>query len=234
MNLFADAIAWLTDAGQWSGAAGIPTRTLEHLLVTAAAVGLAALVAVPAGLVVGHTGRGAGLVGAVAGAARSIPSLGLLTLFGLWLGIGLEAPLLTLVVLALPSLLVGAYSGVQSVDPGIAQAAKAIGLSPRQVLLQAEVPLAMPVLLGGLRAATLQVVATATLAAYTADYGLGRYLFAGLKSRDYPQMLGGALVVIALALALELLLAALQRLAARKADPASATPTTLHTQGASS
>src|SRR5690606_41392524 len=132
--------------------------------------------------------------------------------------LGRAARLRPLVVLALPSLLVGAYSGVQAIAPASPEAARAVGHAPTQVLLAVEVPLAMPVLLGGLRAATLQVVATATLAAYTADYGLGRYLFAGLKTRDYPQMLGGALVVIVLALVLELLLAGLQRTAARQAD----------------
>ena len=219
MNLFADAAAWLADPANWTGPSGLPTRLLEHLLITAAAVGIAAAVAIPAGLLVGHTGRGAGVVGAVAGGARAIPSLGLLTLFGLWLGIGLEAPLLTLVVLALPSLLAGTYSGVQAIDPSLPEAARAVGHSPAQVLLTVEVPLALPVILGGLRAATLQVVATATLAAYTADFGLGRYLFAGLTSRDYPQMLGGSLVVIVLALALEILFAVFQRIASRKAWP---------------
>jgi len=161
-------------------------------------------------------------VASATGAARAIPSLGLLTLFGLWLGIGLEAPLLTLVVLAVPSLLAGVYSGFMAVDPAIPQAARAVGFSAAQVVWRVETPLALPVMLGGLRAATLQVVATATLAAYTADYGLGRYLFAGLKTRDYAQMLGGSLVVIALALLLEVALATCQRLSYRIADPAGA------------
>ena len=129
------------------------------------------------------------------------------------------AALLALVLLAVPSLLAGAYAGVQSIDPAIASAARAVGMSGPQVIVGVELPLALPVMVGGLRAATLQVVATATLAAYTSDTGLGRYLFAGLKSRDYPQMLAGALLVIALALLLELVLAALQRLCARIADP---------------
>lgn len=219
MNLFSQAVAWLGDPANWVGPAGIPVRTAQHLLVTAVAVGAAALVALPVGVVIGHTRRGAGIVGAIVGAARAIPTLGLLTLFGLALGIGIEAPLLALVLLAIPSLLAGAYAGVQSIDPAIASAARAVGMSGPQVIVGVELPLALPVMVGGLRAATLQVVATATLAAYTSDTGLGRYLFAGLKSRDYPQMLAGALLVIALALLLELVLAALQRLCARIADP---------------
>lgn len=222
MSLFLDALAWLGDPANWRGAGGIPTRVGQHLAMTVAAVALAAVVAVPAGAAVGHLRRGAGAVAAVTGAARAIPSLGLLTLFGLWLGIGLEAPLLTLVVLAVPSLLAGVYSGFLAVDPAVPQAARAIGFSAPQVVWRVEVPLALPVMLGGLRAATLQVVATATLAAYTADYGLGRYLFAGLKTRDYAQMLGGSLVVIGLALLLEVALATCQRLSYRIADPAGA------------
>ncbi|NLT29146.1 MAG: ABC transporter permease [Propionibacterium sp.] len=220
MNLLADALTWLTEATNWRGVNGIPNRLGQHLLLTLGTVLAASLLALPVGVLIGHTRRGAGWVGAITGAARSIPTLGLLTLFGLALGIGLEAPLLALIVLAIPSLLAGAYAGVQAIDPSISQAARAIGMSPRQVVFGVELPLALPVIVGGIRAATLQVVATATLAAYISDYGLGRYLFAGLKTRDYATMLGGAIVVIALALVLEILLAALQRLVTtRIADP---------------
>ncbi|SJN08641.1 Glycine betaine ABC transport system permease protein [Leucobacter sp. 7(1)] len=213
MNLFIEAWAWLTDPAHWAGPGGIPVRLLQHLGVTLLAVLAAGVLAVPAGILIGHTRRGAGLIGGFAGAARALPTLGLLTLLGLWLGIGLAAPVIALIVLAIPSLLAGAYAGVQSVDPAVPEAARAIGFSPAQVIMRAEIPLALPVLIGGVRAATLQVVSTATLAAYTADLGLGRYLFAGLKSRDYPQMLGGALLVVALTVACELVLAAAQRAA---------------------
>ncbi|HLU27794.1 MAG TPA: ABC transporter permease subunit [Glycomyces sp.] len=221
MSLFTDALAWLGDAAHWQGPGGVPNRTLQHLAITAGSVGAAVAVALPTGILIGHTRRGAGLVGAVTGAARAIPTLGLLTLFGLAYGIGLQASAAALVVLAIPSVLAGAYAGVQSVDAATVSAAKAVGMRPHQVILRVELPLASPVILGGVRAATLQVMATATLAAYIADFGLGRYLFAGLKSRDYPQMLAGALLVAALALILELAFAAAQRGAARRlADPA--------------
>ncbi|MFG3340040.1 ABC transporter permease subunit [Glycomyces sp. NPDC048151] len=216
MNLFLDALAWLAEPANWAGPGGVPTRVLQHLAITFAAVAAAGVLALPTGILIGHIGKGAGLIGAIAGAARAIPTLGLLTLLGLALGIGLDAPFLALVVLAIPSVLAGAYAGVQNVDPTVTGAAKAIGMSPSQVVFQVEIPLAAPVVIGGLRAATLQVVATATLAAYTADFGLGRYLFSGLKSRDYAEMLAGALLVAALALLLELLLAAAQRAAARR------------------
>lgn len=226
MNLFAEALAWLSEPANWSGPGGITARTGQHLAITALTILLAGLVAWPAGVLIGHTRRGAGIVGALTGAARAIPTLGLLTLFGLGLGIGLTAPLLALIVLAIPSLLAGTYAGIQAIDPAIPAAARAIGMSPAQVILTVEVPLAMPVIIGGLRSATLQVVATATLAAYTADIGLGRYLFAGLKSRDYTEMLGGALVVVALTLILEVALATCQFVARRIVDPASRTQRT--------
>lgn len=221
MSLLMDAGAWLGDAANWQGADGVPTRTLQHLAITAGSVGAAAVVALPTGVLIGHTRRGAGLIGALTGSARAIPTLGLLTIFGLAYGIGLQASVVALVVLAIPSVLAGSYAGVQSVDAATVSAAKAVGMRPHQVVLRVEMPLASPVIIGGIRAATLQVAATATLAAYIADFGLGRYLFAGLKSRDYPQMLAGALLVAALALILELAFATAQRYAAtRLADPA--------------
>ncbi|MBM9461740.1 ABC transporter permease subunit [Nocardioides sp. zg-536] len=213
MNLFSEALAWIGDGAHWGGPGGIDTRLVQHLWISFAAVALAALVAVPLGIVIGHSGRGRVLVVALAGAVRAVPTLGLLTLLGLWLGIGLEAPLLALVALAFPSLLAGAYAGVGSADRTAVDAARALGMSTWQLISRVEVPLGADVLLGGIRAATLQVVATATLAAYISDNGLGRYLFAGLKSRDYPQMLAGALLVAALALLVDIALAALQRAA---------------------
>ena len=219
MNYLRQAFSWMTDSSNWSGASGIPARIGEHLLITAIVVGLAAAIAVPVGVLVGHTRRGAAAVGAVTGAARSIPTLGLLTVFGLAFGIGLKAPVLALVILAIPSLLAGTYAGIQAIDPAIPSAAKAVGMSPAQVIGKVEIPLALPVIVGGIRAAVLQVIATATLAAYISDTGLGRYLFSGLKSRDYTQMLGGAFVVILLALLMEVILASLQRAATRIADP---------------
>ncbi len=211
MSLFGDALAWIFDGTHWGGPSGIDTRLLQHLWVTFAAVGIAAVLAVPLGIAIGHTGRGRLVVVAFAGAVRAVPTLGLLTLLGLWLGIGVQAPLLALVALGFPSLLAGAYAGVEAADRGAVDAARAIGLSEWQIITRVEIPLGADVLIGGLRAATLQIVATATLAAYISDTGLGRYLFAGLKGRDYPQMLAGALLVAALALLLDLALGTLQR-----------------------
>lgn len=230
MNLLSETFAWLADAAHWTGAGGIPRRVAEHLAITMAAVLLAAVIAVPAGVLIGHTRRGRFAVAGLAGAARAVPTLGLLTLLGLWLGIGTRAPLLALIVLAVPSLLAGCYAGVQDVSPAVVDGARAVGLTERQVVTQVELRLAAPVILGALRAATLQVVATATLVAYIADVGLGRYLFTGLKSRDYPQMLAGSLLVIALALTLELALGRAQHAAARVTRSAPSRRTVIRTR----
>ena len=211
---FLESFRWLGDPSRWSGPAGIPLRTLEHLGYTALGVVVAALLAVPLGLAVGHTGRLKGLAVATAGAARALPTLGLVTLFALLMGIGLTAPLLSFVILAIPSLLAGAYSAVESVEPATVDAARAQGMTELQILTRVEIPLGMPLLIGGVRGATVQVVATAMLAAYVGNGGLGRYIFQGLGSQDYPQMIAGSLLVIVLALILDLALLLIQRLSA--------------------
>lgn len=203
MSIFLEALSWL-------GGSGILTRSAEHLGLTLLIVVLAALVALPLGTVIGHTGRGRWLVSAT-GAARAIPTLGVLTLAGLWLGIGLAAPTLALLVLAVPPLLSATYSGIASTPRATVDAARAIGLTESQILAQVEVPHAADLIAAGVRSATLQVIATTTLAAYTANYGLGRFLYTGLKTRDYAQMIGGAIVVVALALATDALLAFIAR-----------------------
>lgn len=208
------ALEWMTDPARWSGPSGIPMRLLEHLGYTALGVTVAALIAIPLGLLVGHTGRGKALAVTAAGSARALPTLGLVTLFALMMGIGLTAPLLAFVILAVPSLLAGAYSAIESVNPATVDAARAQGMNEWQILTRVELPLGLPLLIGGVRGATMQVIATAMLAAYVGNGGLGRYIFLGLGSQDYPQMIAGSLLVIALALVLDLMLLLLQRITA--------------------
>ena len=219
MNLFLEALGWLFARENWGSAGGILSRLLQHLYFTLAVVAVACVLALPAGVAIGHTRRGVAVVPMITASARALPTLGLLTLVGLWSGLGLVAPFCALLVLAIPPMLAGAYAGITSAEPVTVDAARAIGLSSWQVLTQVELPAAVPLLLEGLRSTTLQVVATATLAAYTADVGLGRFLFAGLKTRDYAQMIGGALLVVVLALILDLLLVQAKRLITRKLDP---------------
>ncbi|MCW2747103.1 MAG: glycine/betaine transporter permease [Nocardioidaceae bacterium] len=213
MSVASETVDWLTDSANWSGDEGIPHRLLEHVYYTGLAVGIAALVAVPLGLWIGHTGRFRNVAILVTGSMRALPTLGVLSLVAIYSGIGLTAPLVALIVLAIPPLLAGAYSGIESVDPRTVDAARAMGMTEWQVLLRVEVPLALPLLVGGVRSAVLQVVATATVAAYISLGGLGRYLIDGLAIRDYPQMLGGSVLVIGLALVLDGVFASIQHLA---------------------
>lgn len=215
MNLLLEAVEWLKDGQNWLGPSGILVRTGQHLFFVAAVVLISSLIALPIGLYIGHTGRWKNLVLTATGAARAVPTLGLLTLIGLWLGIGWQAPLIALVALAMPPILAGAYSGVISAQ-GSSDAARAIGLTERQILTQLEIPAGAALIITGLRSAVLQVIATATLAAYTANLGLGRFLYVGLKTRDYGQMIGGALVVVAIALIVDLLFGRLQARASRR------------------
>ena len=216
MNYFSQAIAWIADPANASGPNGVWARSWEHLWYTILAVVLASVIAIPLGYLVGHTGRGRGLVVASSGAARALPTLGVVTLVGLVLGVGLIAPMVALVLLAVPSVLAGAYAGIEAIDPRTVDAARAMGMSEWQILTRVEMPLGLPLLISGLRSATLQVVATATLAAYVGAGGLGRFLFLGLKTQDYPQMLAAALLVVVLALILEGVFEISERVTARR------------------
>ncbi|RWR25821.1 ABC transporter permease subunit [Agrococcus lahaulensis] len=219
MNLFTEALAHLLDPASWQGTNSLGLRILEHLGFSGAVLLAAAAIGIPAGVLIGHTGRGRGLVVALTSGARAIPTLGLLTIFGLALGIGLEAPFLALLVLALPPVLAGAYAGVEAVDRQVVGAARAIGMTEREIVQRVELPLAAPVLIGGVRSAALQVISTATLAAYVSNTGLGRPIFQGVKAGDYEVMLAGALLVALLSLVVELVFQAIQSAAGRRAEP---------------
>ncbi|WP_017934765.1 ABC transporter permease [Nocardioides sp. Iso805N] len=211
MSGISEGISWLTDSAHWHGDDGFPHRIAQHLGYTSLTVVIASAIAIPLGLWIGHTGRLRGLAIALTGALRALPTLGLLTLVVIWRGIGLTPPIVALVVLAIPPLLAGAYAGLESVDRATIDAARAIGMNEWQVLGKVEVPLALPLIIGGLRAAVLQVVATATVAAYIGLGGLGRYLIDGLAVRDYPQMVAGSIVIVVLALVLDGIFAVVQR-----------------------
>jgi osmoprotectant transport system permease protein len=211
-------VGWLTDSAHWHGYDGIPARLWEHIWYSGVALLIAAVLAIPLGLWVGHTGRGRFLAVNLTGALRAVPSLGLLFASIMVLGPRLsgEASVLVpteliLVVLALPPILAGAYAGVEQVDAAARDAARGMGMRGGELLRKVEIPCAMPLIASGLRSAALQVVATATLAATVGLGGLGRFLIDGLSVRDYGQMAGGAILVAALALLVDLLAATLQR-----------------------
>lgn len=215
MQPLIDALSYLTDPSHWSGSTGFGVRILEHLGYTALAVLAAALIAVPIGVAVGHSRKSANAVVAVSGALRALPELGLLTWLAISLPRGISWPILpsviVLVLLAVAPLLAGIVAGFDSVERDVVLSARAAGYSEKQILRDVELPLAAPVMLGGLRSCVVQVLATATVVAYIGLGGLGRYLIDGLAVQDYPRMVAGAVVVTLLALVVDLILAGLQR-----------------------
>ena len=214
MNLFAEAIAWLLSPDQYEGAGSLPVRIGEHLFFTFVAVLIAAVIAIPIGYLIGHTGKGRELAVGISGAARALPSFGLILLLVLLIGVTQKplAAFIAFVLLAIPSILAGAYSGLEAIDRRIIDSARAVGMTEWQILWKVEVPLGLPLLIGGIRSAALQVVATVTLAAYIGLGGVGLYIISGLALRQFDQMLGAALVIVALALVLDGLFALTERL----------------------
>jgi osmoprotectant transport system permease protein len=207
MNLF----GYLLDPAHWSGAQGIPQRLVEHLGYTALTLVIALVIAIPAGAYIGHTGRGGFLVVGLANGLRALPTLGLLVLIVGATGLGLIGPITALVILAVPPILAGTYAGVRNVDSAVVDAARGMGMRGREVLVGVELPNALPLIIGGIRSAVLQVISTATIAAYVALGGLGRFIIDGLAVRDFPQMIAGSLLVALLAIVADLLLAGLQK-----------------------
>ena len=214
MSLAGDTLVWLGDLAHYRGPDGVPTRLAEHLVLTGTAVAVAALLALPLGLLLGHLRRGGAAVTALTNASRAIPTLGVLIVFsGIpSIGIGDRAAVVALVLFAVPPLLVNAQVGVAGVDDEVVEAARGMGMGELRLLLEVELPLALGLVVAGVRTAVVQVIATATLAAYVGGGGLGTFINSGYGLQDYPQVLGGAVWIAGLALAAEVLLAGLQRL----------------------
>lgn len=207
MNLFSEAFSYILDGANWAGPTGIGARLLEHMWYSLLAVVLSATVAIPIGLIIGHLRRGDAVVVGLVNALRSLPTLGVLVFLVLVIGLGLIPPIIALVLLGIPPLLAGTYSGIANVDAHVVDAARAMGMTESQVLLRVEIPNALPLILGGLRNTTLQIIATATVAAYVNLGGLGRYIFDGLALYDYGRVLVGAILVALLTLVVDGLLA---------------------------
>jgi osmoprotectant transport system permease protein len=216
MSFLSFAWNWLKQPQQWHGSGGIPVRILEQVGYTALALLVAALIAIPLGILIGHTGRGALLVVNVANAWRAIPTLALLVLLTIWLGFSVLAWLVPLVVLGIPPILVNVYEGVAGVDAELKDAARGMGMTPWQQVRKVEVPVAMPLIVLGVRTGAIFVVATATIAAYIGLGGLGRYIIDGLATQNYGEVAGGALFVVLLALAVQALFVVVRRAAVPK------------------
>jgi osmoprotectant transport system permease protein len=219
-------IAFFLDPANWQGDSGIPNRLLEHLVISGAGIIAATLIALPIGLYVGHTGRGAGLAINLANIGRAVPSYAMMVIplpFTLLLapvigyspdfGLKFLPIFLAMTFLAIPPLLVSTYAGLRSVDRELIEAGRGMGLRERQILTGIELPLASSIVVGGFRTATLQVIATATIGAILAGGGLGRFIFDGLNQglAGYPSIYAGAILVSALAIGVDLLLSIVQR-----------------------
>jgi osmoprotectant transport system permease protein len=205
-------IAWFLDASHWTGPDGVLALVAAHLAYSAIALFAASIIAIPIGLYVGHTGKGKFLIAGSANLLRALPSLGLIIMLVILFGPVFESDLafivpslIVLVLLAVPPIMSGTYAGVVAVDPAAVDAARGIGYRPLGLLFGVELPCALPLILSGLRGATLQVISTATIAAYVSLGGLGRLIIDGRAQNDYAQMAAGAVLVGVLALAVDLM-----------------------------
>jgi osmoprotectant transport system permease protein len=218
VDLLVETAAWLTNPVHWAGVNGIPHRLTEHVEVSAISMAIALLLVLPLGLWIGHTRRAVGLARGLANLGRAVPTLAaigivlpLTAAIDPQLGFKVYPTIIAMVLLAAPPILVNAYTGVSSVDADLVEAARGMGMSEGQLLRQVEIPIAVPAILAGVRSATVQVVATATLGAIFGFGGLGRYLVDGIAQFDSGQIFGGVALVAALALAAEGAVALLQR-----------------------
>jgi osmoprotectant transport system permease protein len=217
-GFFSRVFEWFTDPVQWSGPTSIPFRLLEHVVTSGVSVVIAAAIALPVAMYIGHRRRFELAVISVANLGRAVPSFGLLVLFVILIGLRLSWPaslrpsiILAMVLLAIPPILTNTYVGIQGVDPDLLEASRGMGMSETQVLRRIELPLAAPLIVAGLRIAAVQVVATATLAAIVAGGGFGRYIIDGFATSDEVKIFGGALLVALLAILTELAFGVLER-----------------------
>jgi osmoprotectant transport system permease protein len=214
VNLLADALAWIFSPDRLTGSSPLPAAIGLHLFYTFLAVIIASLIAIPLGYYIGHSGRGRNLAVGISGAARAIPSFGLILLLVLVIGVTQKplAATIAFVLLGIPSILAGAYAGLEAIDRRVIDAARAVGMTEWQILTKVEIPLGLPLLIGGLRAGALQIVATVVLAAYVTLGGIGTYIILGIATRQYDAILGAALVIVAVALVLDGLFALAQHI----------------------
>jgi osmoprotectant transport system permease protein len=219
MDLISETLAWLADGANWAGSQGIPNRLLEHLLLSGLSLAIAMLVAIPAGIWIGHTGRFASFAVNLANLGRALPSLALIGIvlpvtaaMDPQLGFKVYPALIAMVVLAIPPILVNTQAGVAGVDRELVEAGRAMGMTEGGLVRRLELPLALEPIIAGLRSASVQVVATATLGAIFGGGGLGRFLVEGIAQNDDGKTFGGVVLVAALALSVEAAFLVVQRL----------------------
>ncbi|WP_336924093.1 ABC transporter permease [Aquipuribacter sp. SD81] len=199
-------VAWFLDPANYGGPGGIDTRVWEHVWVSLVSVLVATAVALPVALWLGHIGRGGAFATALANLGRAVPTLALLVILVIGpfsVGQATLVSVIALTVFAIPPILTNTYAGMRAVDPDLVESARGMGLTGRQVLFRVELPLAVPLLVAGLRIATAQVVATLAVAAFIAGPGLGRLIRSGLQNQDSAEATGGAVLVALLAVLAE-------------------------------
>jgi osmoprotectant transport system permease protein len=234
-NVFSQAFDWLSDPGNWSWSEGgeIPHRIVQHLAYSGVAVALGCLIAIPAGMLIGHTRRAEFVAVSVANLGRAIPSFAILSIvYQLMLSVpatqsiafGPGPIVAAMFLLSVPPILTNTYVGIQQVDPDTVEAARGMGLTGRQIVRRLELPLAAPLIVTGIRTAAVQVIATVTLAALIAGGGLGRPIVDGLATQDPGQYVGGAILVSALAIVAEVVFGGIARLAAPRTTSRSRRP----------
>jgi len=209
---FSTLVHWFTDPAHWSGEDGIPTRLVEHIQISAEAVAIGAVIALPIGILLGHYGRLGVLAMNVSNVGRAVPSFAILVIAFQIFGLGQTPIILALVALAIPPMVTNSYVAMREVDVDVKDAARGMGYRDLARLIQVELPLAVPLVMAGIRTSAVQVVATATLAALIGGGGLGRYIIDGLDQQDYVKLAAGAILVAALALVTEAVLAGVERL----------------------
>jgi len=210
-ELMNELIAWITEPAHWTGSDGIPIRLIEHLQLSGASVLVALLIAVPLGAYVGHTGRLTLFAVTIANIGRAMPTLALLVIFlpfilRAGLGLGFWPTFLPLVLLGIPPILVNTYVGIAEVDTDVQESARGVGMSEMQILRRVELPLAVPAISAGIRTASVQVIATATLGALVASGGLGRYVIDGIALQDNARLIVGAVLIALFALGVDRIL----------------------------
>ena len=211
MTFLLSVAQWLTDPAHWQGSDGIPVRLAQHVQLSAESVAIGALIALPIGIVLGHFGRFGNLAINISNIGRAVPSFGLLVIAFQVLGLGDGPIILALTALAIPPMVTNSYVALREVDPEIREAARGMGYRALAQLLRVELPLAVPLIMAGIRTSAVQVVATATLAALIAGGGLGRYIVDGLAQQIYAKEFAGAVLVAGLALTTEVSLLTLER-----------------------
>ena len=216
MEFLSDLLAWFTDSANWQGVDGVPNRTWEHIQMTVFSTGVAAIVAIPPAVALAHRRMGAVLVVAAVNIGRAVPSFAIVAIFlpisiRLGLGLGFWPTFLALFFLAVPPMFSNTYTGIAGVEPALVEASRGMGMTERQIMMRIETPMAMPIIIAGVRVAVVQVIATATLGALVAWGGLGRYIIDGFSVQDLAEVAAGGILVALLAVGAEIAFSALER-----------------------